>query len=365
MKYLFSFVALAGMLLTANVVLATGANPATKDGNKEDKGAENYRVTYKGTKGPGKGKKIVFISSDHEYRSEESLPALARIMAKRYGFTSTVVWALDDQGYILPGSSDIKGLEVLQDADLMVIFTRFADFPDDQMQHIDDYLQRGGPVVGLRTATHAFSNKDNPQWGHYHFRYDGGKADWHGGFGDAILGETWVGHYGKNHEQASVLLPNEKHKSHPIMRGVEKAWAQSGGYKAYPQGEDLKVLAYGRVLKGMSPDAEPDAEKAELPVAWVRKYRLNNGASGRVFTTTHGASEDLLSVGFRRMLINGCLWAVGMEEQIKPDNNVDFVGPYEPTLFNFNGYKANVKPAQLAGWKTLIMPGEIVKTKTQ
>ena len=113
--------------------------------------ADKYRVVYNGTKGIGKGKHIVFIATDHEYRGEETLPALARILAKRYGFTCTVIWALDEEGNIHPGGSNIKGLEVLKNADLMVIFTRFANFESEQMQYIDDYIKRGGAVVGLRT----------------------------------------------------------------------------------------------------------------------------------------------------------------------------------------------------------------------
>ena len=98
-------------------------------------------------------------------------------------------------------------------------------------------------------------------------------------------------------------------------------------------------------------------------MAWTRSYKVENGASGRAFATTHGASEDILNEGFRRMLINAVFWAMSMENKIKANNNVDFVGPYQPTLFNFTGYKANVKPADLAGWDSLIMPGEVVKKK--
>ena len=252
---------------------------------------DSYRVTYSGDSGPGKGKHIVFIATDHEYRGEETLPALARILAKRYGFTCTVVWALDDNGNIFPGGSNIKGLDVLVEADLMVIFTRFSNFEDKQMQFIDDYLQKGGPVVGLRTSTHAFKNADNPNWGHYDYKYEGEKKAWHGGFGEVVLGETWVGHYGKNHQQASKLIIEENNMEHPIMRGVQSAWAQCGGYNAYPQGKDLKILARGRVLNGMTPDADPDTSKEELPVAWVRTYQLESGAPGRAFTTTHGARK--------------------------------------------------------------------------
>lgn len=320
-----------------------------------------YRTIYKGDKGPGLGKKIVFIASDHEYRSEESLPALARILAKRYGFTCTVVWGLDKSGNIFPGSSDLKGLEVLDDADLMVIFTRFADFEEEEMQHIDDYLKRGGPVMGFRTATHAFNIKNDKKWGHYSWDYNGPLMEWKNGFGRRILGETWVDHYGTNHKQASKLIIENSQKDHPIMRGVNNIWAQSGGYVAHP--DNSTVLAKGQILNGMTPNAEADKTKELLPVAWVRTYDIGAGKKSRVFTTTHGASEDLLNEGFRRMAINASLWAIGLEKDIKPDNNVDFVGPYKPTTFNFEGYKANVKPSDLAGWDSVIMPGQIMEKK--
>lgn len=318
---------------------------------------DKYKVVYKGDKGPGVGKNIVFIASDHEYRSEETLPALARILAKHYGFTCTVIFGLDDNGNILPGSSNLRGLEALEDADLMVIFTRFSNFINEEMQYIDNYLKRGGPVIGLRTATHAFSNKGNTKWEHYSYNYDGPREAWEDGFGELILGETWVGHYGKNHEQASRIITEESQEDHPVMRGVKDVIVQSGGYIAYPKGT---VVARGQILNGMTADAEPDSKKEKLPVAWVRNYTLESGASGRVFATTHGASEDLLNEGFRRMLVNAALWSMAMENEIKEDNDVSFVGPYQPTTFNFNGYKANVKPADLAGWESLIMPGEKV-----
>lgn len=322
--------------------------------------ASEYQVVYQGNKGPGVGKNIVFIASDHEYRGEESLPALARIMARHYGFTCTVIFALDDNGNILPGGSNIKGLEALEKADLMVLFTRFSNFEDAQMQHIDNYIRRGGPIVALRTSTHAFNIKNRPRWQHYDYRYNGPKTEWKDGFGEYILGETWVSHYGTNHKQSSRITPNESQKKHPIFRGVKDMWVQSGAYTAEPKGT---VLAYDQPLNGMTPDSPADPTKKPVPVAWTKTYQVEDGKSGRSFTTTHGASEDILNEGYRRMLINAAFWAMGMEKHIKPNNDIAFVGPYKPTTFNFDGYKANIKPAMLAGWDSLIMPGEVVKKK--
>jgi hypothetical protein len=324
---------------------------------------DKYRAVYRGNEGPGLGKNIVFIASDHEYRSEESLPALARILAKRYGFTCTVLWGLDDKGYILPGSSNLHGLDVLDKADLMVIFTRFCDFADDEMSHIDKYLKRGGPVLGFRTATHAFNIKNHPAWANYDFRYNGPMKEWKDGFGKILFGETWVDHYGTNHKQATKLIIEDAQRQHPIMRGVKDPWAQSGAYEVYPESMGATVLARCEVLKGMTVDAPADTSKKRLAAAWIRTYRVPSGKSGRAFATTHGASVDLLSGGFRRMVINAAFWAMGMEDQIKANSNIDFVGEYRPNTFNFGGYKPHVKPLDLVGWRSPIMPAEVKNVK--
>jgi Trehalose utilisation len=311
-------------------------------------------VVYEGKAGPGREKHIVFLAGDHEYRSEESLPALARILAKHYGFKCSVFLTTDPKtGFIEPGSSNISGLEALNTADVMVIFLRFQDFPDDQMQYIVDYLDRGGPVVGFRTATHAFQIKRSDA---KFLRYTwNNKEGYPGGFGRQILGETWVSHYGKNHAQSSRLLLQPAQSSHPILRGVKDVWVQSGGYTAAPI-EGSTVLAVGQILDGMTPDAPPAKDKEQQPVAWVRTYKSDSGKIGRVFTTTHGASEDLLNEGFRRMAVNAILWAAGLENNIKADGNVSLVGPYHPSTFNFGGHVKGVKPAEMAGWDTPIPP---------
>ena len=310
-----------------------------------------YRVVYEGTSGPGVGKHIVLIAGDHEYRSEEILPAMARVLAQRLGFKCSVFFTLDDEGFIEPGSSNIAGLEALATADLMIVGLRFQDFPTDQMQHIVDYLDRGGPVLGIRTSTHAFQIADGP-FVKYTSVYEG--EEYVGGFGRQVLGETWVGHYGRNHQQSSRLLPVGDQQRHPILRGVSDMHVVSGGYRADPM-PDSVILARGEVLDGMEPDAPRDPDKELLPVAWTRTYAAADGTSARVFTTTHGASEDFLNPGFRRMMINAALWAAGLEDAITSDLDVSLVGPYHPVTFNFDGYRRGVRPADLAGWDTPIM----------
>src|SRR5512139_544932 len=107
----------------------------------------------------GKGKHIVLVVGDQEYRSEESMPALARILAERHGFKCTVLLPINRQtGQVDPQTIDnIPGLEALRKADLMVLFARWLELPDDQMREIIDYTNSGRPIVGLRTSTHPFN----------------------------------------------------------------------------------------------------------------------------------------------------------------------------------------------------------------
>src|SRR5262249_7865811 len=150
-------------------------------------------LTLEGVDGPGKGKHIVLISGDEEYRSEETLPQLGQILARRHGFRCTVLFAVDPaDGTIDPNRRDnIPGLEALQTADLMILFTRFRDLPDAQMRHIADYVDSGRPIIGLRTATHAFDVAKGKTYARYSWQSD----EWDGGFGRQALGETWIAHH--------------------------------------------------------------------------------------------------------------------------------------------------------------------------
>jgi hypothetical protein len=161
--------------------------------------------------GDKKGKHIVLIASDHEYRAEETIPALARILAVHHGFDCTVLFGLDESGEIEAGASNIPGLEALKKADGAIFFIRFLALPPAQMKHIDEYLNRAGPVLGLRTSTHGFNYKDTKDpYYKYHFRYSG--KDYDAGFGHQVLGQSWVGHYGQNHKQSTriSIIPSQK-----------------------------------------------------------------------------------------------------------------------------------------------------------
>ena len=315
-------------------------------------------LTLAGEEGPGKGKQVVLVSGDEEYRSEEALTQLAKMLAKHHGFTCTVLYAIDPAtGEISPNKGDnIPGLESLRKADLLVISTRFRNLPDEQMKEIDDYLKAGKPVIGMRTATHAFNIPKDRAYSHYGNGYNGEKKEWHDGFGRLVLGEHWISHHGHHgHESTRGLLVPDA-KDHPILRGIKDGdiWGPTDVYGVrLPLPGDSKPLVLGQVLEGMTPDspvvAGEDAKKNEpmMPVAWTKTYSVEGGPTGRVFTTTMGSSTDMASVGVRRMLVNACYWAAGLESQIPTAMAVDLVGTFEPTKFGFNGAKKGVKPEDL------------------
>lgn len=306
-------------------------------------------IVYEGGEGPGKGKHVVLVSGDEEYRSEEALPQLGAILAYRHGFKCTVLFAIDKQdGTINPNEkTNIPGLEALDSADLMIIATRFRDLPDEQMKHVVDYVEKGGPVIGLRTATHAFNLNEKSAYA----KWDWKSRDWDGGFGRQVLGETWISHHGAHGSEATRGILAEDQKDHPILRGIE-AGSIFGPTDVYgvrlPLPGDSLPLVYGQVVAGMKEgDAAVEGPKNDpmMPVAWTKTFDTPSGAKAKVFTTTMGASQDVLSEGFRRLLVNATYWAVGLEVPAKAD--VALVGDYKPTGFGFNGYTKGKKPADL------------------
>ncbi len=308
-------------------------------------------VVYEGGEGAGKGKHIVLISGDDEYRSEEALPALGKILSKHHGFKCTVLFPIDPKtGEIKPDfQSNIPGLEALKTADLAIFALRFRNLPDDQMKHIDDYMKTGKPVIGMRTATHSF----NGLKGEYaKYNWGANKATgWEKGWGKQILGETWVAHHGGHKSEATRGLIAPDAKDHPILKGIKDGdiWGDTDVYTVnLPLPGDSKPLVLGQVLKGMKFDSVPVEGKKNdpmMPVAWTKTYTID-GKTGRVFTTTMGSATDLVPAGTRRMLVNATYWAMGLEEQIKADACVDLVGEFKPTMYGFGTYKKGMKPGE-------------------
>src|SRR5262249_34394974 len=211
--------------------------------------------------------------------------------------------------------------------------------------------ESGRPIIGMRTATHAFKfdRKSSKTYAAYGFD----SKEWDGGFGRQVLGETWLSHHGQHGKQRTcgILAPGAE--GHPILRGIQDGdiWGPTDVYGVrLPLPGDSKPLVLGQVLMGMNPSDPPVQGKQNepmMPIAWVKSYAGKQGHHGRVFTTTMGASQDLLSEGLRGLLVNACYWAVGMEGQIPPKTNVDLVGDYRPRPFGFGGFQKGVKPADL------------------
>jgi hypothetical protein len=307
-------------------------------------------VRYTGQGGPGQGKHIVLISGDEEYRSEEALPQLGRILAVRHGFDCTVLFSLNpDDGTIDPqNQTNIPGMHHLAEADLMIIATRFRELPDHDMKYFDDYVHSGKPIIGLRTATHAFQYSRNSQspYAQYHFA----SSRWPGGFGQQVLGETWVTHHGEHKRQSTRGVINPQYRDHPILRGVADIWGPTDVYGIEHLPKDADVLVFGQVLTGMEPTDPPVAGAKNdpmMPLFWTRPYTGRNGKSSRIVCTTMGASVDLECDDLRRAVVNACYWALGMEEKIPRESNVDIVGDFSPTFYGFGNHRRGVKPGDL------------------
>ncbi|HWY88281.1 MAG TPA: ThuA domain-containing protein [Gemmataceae bacterium] len=312
--------------------------------------AQDSGVVYQGGNGPGKGKHIVLVSGDEEYRSEEILPQLGKILSQHHGFKCTVLFAINPaDGTIDPNKSNIPGLEALGSADLMILALRFRDLPDQQMKHIADYVESGKPIMGLRTATHSF----NIPKGKTYSKYSYNSREWDGGFGRQILGETWINHHGAHGKQSTRGLIARGMEDHPIVKGIKDGdiWGPTDVYTVrLPLPEGCQPLVMGQVLAGMNSTDPPLAGKKNdpmMPIVWTRTVSSPTGKPYRVFTTTMGASQDLASEGFRRLLVNAAYWTLGMENQISAQASVAIVGSYSPLPFKNNGFQKGLRPSDL------------------
>ena len=301
-------------------------------------------IVFDGAKGPGKGKHVVLLAGDDEYRSEELIPQLAKILAVHHGFKCTVLFAIDPKsGEIDPTTQDnMPGLEALKAADLMVMFLRFRDLPDEQMKRIMDYTNSGKPIVALRTSTHPFNFRKHAKGPYAKWGFGSGKT--RGGYGREVLGETWINHYGHHQRESTRGLIAKGMEAHPIVKGCEDIWGPSDVYAIKKLFGDSKPLIMGQVLSGMGPKDKPNPKKKLVPVAWTKTYTGTAGKAGRVFTTTMGHADDLQSEGFRRLLVNACYWGMGMEDKIPARSKVDLVGKYKPNKIGFGGHKKGLTP---------------------
>ncbi len=287
-----------------------------------------------GKEGIGKGQHIVFVTGEEYYRSEEGMSMFAKILSQHHGYKCTVLFAIDPvTGFINANkSNNIPGLEALKSADLMVVFARFRELPDADMKHIVDYVNAGKPVLGIRNATHAFrysANSTSP-----YKNWDFQSKAWLGGFGQQILGDTWIAHYGKFQKEATLATVVSSQRNNPVLRGVADTIFCHTDVNSVERltPKDL-VLMQGQVLSGLNPMDPPVTDKRKdvrMPFAWFKTYTAPSGKEGRSFSTTAGASLDWQSEDLRRLMVNAIYSLTGHEKDISEKSNVNFVGEYKP-----------------------------------
>jgi hypothetical protein len=313
--------------------------------------ASDTSVTYPPKPGPGNGRHIVLLTGDEEYRSEEGLPMLGKILSQRHGFKCTVLFSLDPDGTINPkASKSLSNPQALDSADAIVMLLRFRAWPDETMSRFEKYLKAGKPIVALRTSTHAFNGfpKGSP-WESWNYNNQGG-------FGKRVLGETWLTHWGRHKVEATRGVIEASQKNNALLRGVTDIFGDTDVYEAYPP-PDATILVRGVVLKGMTPESEPAdhrkvraSDKQEqgvndppMPVAWTRMYKNESGAANRILTTTMGAATDLENEGLRRLIVNGVYWGLGLDVPQRAD--VSYVDEYIPSFYGFDGFRKGLRPS--------------------
>jgi len=224
---------------------------------------------------------VVFISAENEYDAAETLPLFASELELKHGLRCEIVQAStaadgEERHYI-------SGMEVLTGADLAVVYARRRGFQAEQMRYLRDFLDRGKPLIGLRTASHAFDSRGSAPKGH---------DEWMK-FDPKVLGGNYHGHYDAGPVATITAAPGAE--NHPVLRGVELPLRSNGSlYKASPLASGTTMLLVGEIA----------GEKPE-PVAWTHRYK-----DSRVFYTSLGHPDDFANPSFRKLLINAVSWAM-------------------------------------------------------
>lgn len=313
-------------------------------------------LNYPGGEGPGKGKRIVLITAEQEYRSEQSMPMMAKVLSTHHGFDCTVLFGVNEKGEVDPTMivtpekdkelkpHHIPGLSQLASADLVIFFTRMLTLPMAEQEMIVKYIDSGKPFIALRTANHGFMG-DLP------YKINGKQVNW----GREILGGDFMGHHGRWHADSTRGTIVEALKDHPIAKGVSDIWGNSDVYRTYKEGTalpaDCTAIVWGQPLMGRSHDDAPNPELEPLPVAWFKNWKTSEGKSARVFQSTMGSGTDLQSAGLRRLIINAAYWGMGMESDITATRSVDIVGTYKPLESGFNYAELGVKPLPVSAYR--------------
>ena len=224
---------------------------------------------------------IVFISAEGEYKAAQTLPKFASELEIKYGLSCEVLQGSTDRRD--EGRHTIPGMAALTNADLAVVFVRRRALPPEQMKYFRDYMNSGRPLLGLRTASHAFDARgEGPD----------GYLEWPK-FDPEVLGGNYHGHHGRGPKCTVTVAARAS--NHPILAGVQMPFISNGSlYEVCPLTKSTK-----RLLIGTIPDKEPE------PVAWTNIYKKS-----RIFYTSLGHPDDFENPQFRRLLVNAVFWAM-------------------------------------------------------
>lgn len=254
---------------------------------------------------------VVFVTGDHEYSSEATMPLLAAELEKNYNMRTIVLESYPDQN----AEEDIPGLEALKEADLAVFFLRWRRLPEEQVKYIDDYLKSGKPVMGFRTSTHSFNYPEGHalrSWNAFGERAFGAPPGWGGAAKHT--------HYG--HESSTDVSVIAKAKDHPVLTGVDSSFhVRSWLYKVLPD-YPAKGSTWLLMGKAVNPN---NADAIENPVAWT----WTSASGARTFMTTMGHPEDFQLEAVQRLCVNAVHWSLGQpipEWRGKFDLNVPYRG---------------------------------------
>jgi hypothetical protein len=299
---------------------------------------------------------VLLVSGDDEYRSEEALPMLGEILAARHGFACRVVFSVDPStGRIDPEQKTHQpGLEALDGADVLVLFTRFRRWSEADMARLAAYVEGGKPIFALRTSTHAFAFEPDSTspYAHYGWDWKGpSRPEWIGGFGAHVLGTSWIAHHGEHGRQSTRGLPAPGAAEHPILRGVSDVWGPTDVYAVAPLPSDARVLLEGAVLEGMSNDSPPvegGPNSPRMPLVWLREREMREGTLQRIVCSTIGAAVDFRSPDLRRLAVNAVYWCAGLEASLPERAEVEPLRPYQPSEFGFGGFRRGLEPAHFA-----------------
>jgi hypothetical protein len=319
-------------------------------------------VTYPAKAGPGNGRHVVLLAGDEEYRSEEALPMLAKILSQRHGFKTTVLFSVDPDGTINPkNGASLSNPTALDSADAIVMLLRFRSWSEEDMARFEKRLNAGVPIVALRTSTHAFNGlPKGSRWETWNYNNQGG-------FGKRVLGETWLTHWGRHKVEATRGAIEDAQRAHPVLRGVQNLFGETDVYEAYPPA-DATVLVRGVVLKELTPDSPPadhrkrrSTDKEEqgvndpaMPVIWTRSYKNEGGTTNRILTSTMASATDLENEGLRRLVVNGVYWGLGLDVPARAD--VAYVDEYKPSFYGFDGFRKGLRASDFELGKKV--PGE-------